>query len=94
MIVDFNGYGIPSELPDTTKNPPKKRSGAKRTKSHEASPATKRSLRNQSTQQSPSLPLADNTTKSPNASGIFVDDNQTDDAGQKPAATQEETFKL
>ena len=96
-IVDFNGYGIPSELPDVTKNPPKKRGGSKRTtKSPVTSPATKRPLRNnQPAQQSPSLPLAGNTTTtSPDATAIFVDDNQTEDAGRKPAATQEETYKL
>ena len=96
MIVDFNGYGIPNELPDVTKNPPKKRGPAKRaTKSPAAaSPATKRSLRSQPTQQSPPPPLTRNTTTTLDTTALFVDDNQTADAGQKPAATQEETCTL
>jgi predicted RNA-binding protein YlxR (DUF448 family) len=88
-VVDFNGYGIPNELPVVKKNPPKKRAAAKRvTKSPTTSPAPKRSLRNQPSQQPPSPPLTQTATN------IFIDDQPPDDAEQKPAANPEETYKL
>ena len=88
--VDFNNYGIQSELPVLKKNPPKKRSATKRTtKSPTTSPAPKRSVRNQTPKQPPTPPLT--RKNSPQATAIFIDDNQTADAGGTPAASQDES---
>jgi hypothetical protein len=95
MNVDFNNYGIQNELPVLQKNPSKKRNVAKRTTKNQSptvSPATKRSVRNQTLQPPPSPPMTRNNSQ--NTAAIFIDDNQTADVGETPATNQDETFKL
>ena len=91
--VDFNNYGIQSELPVLTKNPSKKRGTGKRpAKSPTASPAPKRSVRNQTLQQPPTPPLTRHNRQGTNV--LFIDDNETGDTKGTPSANQDETFKL